>query len=608
MTISANFPQIAPSLDLDFANSVALDPRISYSRSTTGTYYDGQTSVLAEQNLALQSNTFTTNWTRNGITSVTQGVTDPFAGSNGWTFLSASGNSTHGVYSGALAQGNLGTFTFSAYLQAGTNNFASINVSTSGSDYINATFNLTSGSGAFSQQVTSGGYTYISNSITGIGSTSWYRCSVTFSNSVIISQLKFQINNSATPTVGSYGDQTWNAVGTETILVYGAQLEQHTGAGVYTPTTTATLTNYIPQLLTAPVNQPRFDFNPVTRQSLGLLMEQQSTNILTYSSDYTNAAWSKTNATVTSAYTISPDGTLNAQLLTATTAGGHIDNYHAMVSGTTYTFSLYAKSVTSDNLYFTMGNVRSGPTFTFSTASWSTVANWTTTVQAVGNGWYRISASTASNSTQNNTMQIGIATINQSIAIYGAQSEALAFPTSYIPTVASQVTRAQDFATMTGTNFSSWFNNQQGTAYCSFDSATIGATNSCVWGIDNNPSGGTALGYAVQRQTAAVSNWQNLVSITTGSISAIPTGSLYTTTQQTSYSYNNISGSFTLAGTLNTGTAATTTSVTVPPFSPTQLTFARYGATFNIMTGHIRKFAYYPIATTATQLQSLTGS
>ena len=52
------------------------------------------------------------------------------------------------------------------------------------------------------------------------------------------------------------------------------------------------------------------------------------------------------------------------------------------------------------------------------------------------------------------------------IYLWGAQLEAGAFPTSYIPTVASQVTRSADSASMTGANFSNWYRQDEGTIYC----------------------------------------------------------------------------------------------------------------------------------------------
>ena len=41
---------VTPTLNLDFTNNT-LDPRINYSRASTGTYYDGKSSVKAEENL-----------------------------------------------------------------------------------------------------------------------------------------------------------------------------------------------------------------------------------------------------------------------------------------------------------------------------------------------------------------------------------------------------------------------------------------------------------------------------------------------------------------------------------------------------------------------------
>jgi hypothetical protein len=58
MTISNLYPALKPSLNLDFANVKALDPRITFARASTGTYYDGQTVAKAEENLLIRSQEF----------------------------------------------------------------------------------------------------------------------------------------------------------------------------------------------------------------------------------------------------------------------------------------------------------------------------------------------------------------------------------------------------------------------------------------------------------------------------------------------------------------------------------------------------------------------
>jgi hypothetical protein len=55
MAIASLYPTIKPSLNLDFANTKLLDSRITFTRSTTATYYDGVTTAVAEQNLLLRS-------------------------------------------------------------------------------------------------------------------------------------------------------------------------------------------------------------------------------------------------------------------------------------------------------------------------------------------------------------------------------------------------------------------------------------------------------------------------------------------------------------------------------------------------------------------------
>ena len=62
MAIQSNFPSVRPSLLLDFASTKQLDSRITYTRASTASFYNGVTTAMAEQNLLLQSQTFNTSW------------------------------------------------------------------------------------------------------------------------------------------------------------------------------------------------------------------------------------------------------------------------------------------------------------------------------------------------------------------------------------------------------------------------------------------------------------------------------------------------------------------------------------------------------------------
>ena len=597
MTISANFPQIAPSLDLDFANSVALDPRISYSRSTTGTYYDGQTSALAEQNLFIRSQDFSNaTWVKNtGVTISGTLYTAPDGTTTANALVTSATNIQQYVYASTLVGPSI---TASVYAKANGYNYLQFSWGL-GTDYANF---FLSGAGSVSQSSGTSVYT-----ITSVGN-SWYRCTInTNFGGSSTSNLVLTVMQTGTETRG----QTTTGDGVSGLLLWGAQIDTRSSAYPYTATTTAAITNYIPQLLTAPVNQPRFDFNPTTRQSLGLLMEQQSTNLVTYSSDYTQSVWTATNATVTASANISPDGTLDAQSLTDNSTNGlHNITQTKTLTATSYTFSIYAKA--GSITYMKMSLATSGTNgviFNLSTGAYvSNDAGFTyTTPQSVGNGWYRYSitftGTAASYIAQvllcSNSTTFSYAGTGQNAYFFGAQVEALAFPTSYIPTVASQVTRAQDFATMTGTNFSSWFNNQQGSVYCSFDTAGIGAPAMSYWAIDNNSSAGYYANRATGSSTLTV--FQGSASASAGTISAV------NTVQQNAYSYNNTSGSLAASGLLNGGSIGTITSVQLS-YVPTQLSLGKHISNTSPMTGHIRKFAYYPIATTTAQMQAITGS
>jgi hypothetical protein len=283
----------------------------------------------------------------------------------------------------------------------------------------------------------------------------------------------------------------------------------------FTRSTTATFVGSDGFIQTAAIDAPRFDYDPATLASKGLLIEEQRTNVLTYSEQFDNAVWVKNNVTVTANTTASPAGTSTADTVTENTA---VAAQHGVsppaittTAGTSYTMSVYAKNNGRRYLSLATGSAN-GVVATFdlqtgviSAAAAVLGALWSSpsaTITSAGSGWYRCTvtgidtvggsrtpAYTLNNVSTNPASGNGNTYTGDGtsgVYLYGAQIEAGAFATSYIPTVASQVTRTADVAVMTGTNFSSWYNQTAGTMQCNFvleGQNQSGTSN--VWVVDN---------------------------------------------------------------------------------------------------------------------------
>jgi hypothetical protein len=389
-------------------------------------------------------------------------------------------------------------------------------------------------------------------------------------------------------------------------------------------------TNYIPQLLTAASGVARFDHNPTTFESLGLEIEEQRTNLLTYSEQFNNAAWTKTATTITANTIIAPDGTLSGDLAVADTSSA-LHAVRATYTGTTtttYSYSVYAKQASGSYEFVIHFGASSGTPawnsgnratarfnlLTGVVVSIGAVGNSTATsgsIVPVGNGWYRCTfvfvPDTTGASTSFSIGQIAAPT-SQSVAtawtgdgysgayIWGAQLEAGAFATSYIPTVASQVTRSADAASMTGTNFSSWYNQAEGTLYS--EASTYDVLNPRIGaaitdgGIANRIQNGHGSGAKVFIGTGGVSQMtQTIASVvyTNNTFSKVSLG----------YATNNSNGAA-------NGTVGTTdVSVTLPVVD--QLQIGRLSSTQFPLNGTIKKLAYYPLRVTDANLVALTS-
>lgn len=219
-------------------------------------------------------------------------------------------------------------------------------------------------------------------------------------------------------------------------------------------------------------SSPRFDYNASTLGSLGLLVEESRTNLLTTSTNL--SGWSTSGLTISTGATTSPDGTVDAGKLVASTAGSILAYKSATVSNSTaYTFSCCLKqsnarygfiafndSVGDVGVSFDFQAGTVGSTFT---ASGGGTLLSAATIQNLGNGWWRVSISKTSTSTSlvpfvgpcdNASTTSGrpnySAGSGNGIYVFGAQLEAGTFATSYIPTTSTSVQRTADVLTFSG--------------------------------------------------------------------------------------------------------------------------------------------------------------
>ena len=576
MSISANFPNVRPSLLLDFANSQQLDPRVTFSRSTTAPYYDGKTSVLAEQNLTVQSQDWTQSvWTKTGLTVTANNWVAPDGTTTGTllTSTTSTAGSTGTYQSITFAIGS----TISFYATAGTANFIGATVGGVG---CYANFNLGTGAVASSTGCTP--------SMVSIGGGT-YRCII--ANTSISGTLIILTGKDADPAASPWTNGVWTSG--NTVKVWGFQVENRSSPTAYNATTTTAITNYIPQLLTAPINAPRFDFNPTTGESLGLLIEQSSTNLQPYSQDFSNAYWLKSNSSIISDTVIAPDGTQTVDKLVenSATSGHYVYSVNTLTAGS-YTYSFYAKASGRFNL--SIGRADSNINFFTHTFNLNTGTTSGGIITSVGNNMYRCSGTITVNTGATTGIIISMADGAgattyagngfDGIFIWGAQLEALPFATSYIPTTSAQVTRASDNASMTGTNFSSWYNQSQGTFYISFD--TIKAATNLLGGeFTNQP-----IFYSSALDLKTYNGSTGIATLNYFSLNTIAKGAL-------SYSSSG------RALSLNGGTVYTSTGLFQ---TISQLLIGQgFGGYQN---GHIQKIAFYTIQVTNAQLQALTGS
>ena len=235
------------------------------------------------------------------------------------------------------------------------------------------------------------------------------------------------------------------------------------------------------QLYNYPNNVPRIEYDAAGAVK-GLLIEEARTNLVIYSNDFTTSSWTRHDVSIASNVSgvTAPDGSETVDKMIPNSS----NNEHRVWDGVSSTavgetYSVYAKSAGYDYVWlgyyedfvygYAVVNLTNGVVTASNTANYS--------VEASTNGFYRISVTkttsgtnpryisispspTASPTLNSNNVPSFVGDGTSGIYVWGAQIEAGAFPTSYIPTTGAAATRARDLAEIPTSAFG--YNNDKG--------------------------------------------------------------------------------------------------------------------------------------------------
>jgi len=434
-------------------------------------------------------------WNKVNFTATANSIASPLGSVVADRILETTANSLHAC----LPTSSLGispnlTYTFSTYIKSINNQYVQLvfddNTTTHGG-YAN--FDLTSGT--ITQSGNYGAGSNVKAAIQSLGN-GWYRISVS-TKVGSGSNGRASINGIQSGSWGVFAGYVGNA--SNGYYVWGAQINYGSVANDYILTTAS-------------------------------IVNQRGTteNAFTYSQDFTNASWTKSNSSITANTTTAPDGTNTASKLVENTSNsGHVFYKSFTETNITRTLSLYAKLADASRPYIWVDisnlstadvsaifNISNGTLFSVSSAN-ADYSNISTSITPVGNGWYRctVTATKGSSNTTNapligvcdasgNTYYAGSGT-TLGVFIWGAQFEESSSVGPYWPTTASAQSKifrigADKSLGATGFGYDSWIPNNISLTYGSTydamtDSPTLTSATVSNYGVFNSLDKNTSI-------------------------------------------------------------------------------------------------------------------
>jgi hypothetical protein len=204
-------------------------------------------------------------------------------------------------------------------------------------------------------------------------------------------------------------------------------------------------------LQTAAIDELRLNYNPDTLESEGILIEDAATNLLTYSELFSNAVWGASSATKVISE-IGPDGLVSGTNFTVTVANASSIAQAVTLPSNQSTLSIFVKAGNTSTLTLRYVSFDTSFICRFDISNGYVEESYGG-IEYAGNNWYRcyitvtmvgsdlVGSVFAYLATTPNTAFSS--TVGNNMYVFGAQLESGSL-SSYIPTVATTVTRAAD--------------------------------------------------------------------------------------------------------------------------------------------------------------------
>jgi len=593
---------LAP-LDLRFALQKTLDPRVTFTRASTGTFV-GSDGVLqsAVTNLLLRSEEFdNASWTKSNASVSANSAAAPNGTTTADSLIENSSVSVQHFAQQLVTVAANTLHTVSVFVKANTRSIVRFgllnNILTSG-----AFAHFNAATGVISTQTTAGTATSVSYSIEPYAN-GWYRCRV----SCVIDAL----SATASMFIGLVDDSnnaTYTGNGTSGLFLWGAQLEQSSTAGEYIPTTST-------------INSaPRFDHNPTTGESLGLLVEEARTNSVTNNTMVGAVAGTPGTLPTGWGTFVSPTGLTRTIVGIGTVNGiNYIDVRFSGTPSSTGEITLYLSPATTATL-----------AQAWTSTAWLSLAGGSTSnigvvnlrnfelnsgayvreigtsfVSSISSDFVRRQNITTSFGASANQIQLVLSIyataagtpIDITLRIGLPQLEQGAFATSVIPTTTATATRAADVASITGTAFSSFYNQTEGTVFADINTAPVANIAQGVFDLNE----GVGSERIFQRrnsggQIATAITDNGVVQGDFGSVSVPASGRARS---GFAYRLNDFESA------VNGSSNGTDTSGTVP--TPDRINIGQNFGSGQVVNGTIRRLTYWPTRLANTTLQAITA-